>query len=334
MDSETNRAITHRAPRLWDTAWREVEDRPLYYISLLVVFLLAGGLFAVPVWITNQRQLSPLEQTLFQLFLVLLTFLFSWILAKRSEERNVLVNQRALARSAVRRISGIATSANRLIRHIGKCKAELAEGSHWAEMDGVRRDLLVELFDGLARQVEELTDNIAASTEDWRDILPEEFAKREEVERRILHAREAALDEVNGVVAGLRNELAKGTIKTDEQIAELKELMAKQIDNVERKLSVKVEQIRADVAGASTAVPVAGSGVWFEPMVRPPGLEYPHPMARLADLLKPPYSVPAKSMEPLPKPPTAGRPSTRKPEVSEGKPKEAQPPSTSTEKKE
>jgi len=272
MDDVVKQKVGNGWSRFWLKAIADLEARPGYWISLLVILLLTFVIFIWPLRITSQRQLTPLEQTLFQLFLVLLTFLFSWVLAKRTEERNVLANQKSLARSAVRRINGITSSANRLKRSIRRCKDEVAGGAHWTEMEAVRRDLLVELFEGLGSQVEDMTENIAASTEDWRDILPEEFAKREEAERRILHATEVAIDDINKVLAGLREELAKGTVQTGEQISQLKELMGKQIENVENKLSVKVEQIRTDAAGASTAVPYAGSGVLFEPRVKPPFL--------------------------------------------------------------
>jgi hypothetical protein len=238
--------------------WKKVRDRlverPLSFITLLFTLLFIGGLFYWPIKIQRSGKLTDLDQFLFQLFLVGLSGAFSWSLAKRKEEETVLEKQRSLARSAARRIRDITTSAGRLLNEVESCKAELNTHSEWFQLDIVRTRLIIELFDGLARQIIETQSNIAASVEDWRDILPEEFARKEEAEKEILKAQERALHETSALYDKLYSELKKtqeqGGARTSEQIEELSKLVAEQLANVEKGLSIKVEQIRASAGNA------------------------------------------------------------------------------------
>ena len=99
-------------------------------------------------------------------------------------------------------------------------------------MDATQRSLLLELFDGLSRQLTEMQDNIEAAESDWRDILPEEFAKKEEVQREILHAREIAVSEREKAYAELEQAVAHGEARTAEQIAALNQRLGKQLETV------------------------------------------------------------------------------------------------------
>ena len=221
-----------------------------FIIGISCALVLGVGLFVWTVVISRSRQLSPLEQTLFQLFLVALSGLFTWVVAKRSERENVLASQKALARSAVRRINSIAASANRLASNIDRCRSEIASTPVWSNIDPVRQNLLLEMFDGLGRQVAENKDNIAASSQDWRDILPEEFEKQAEAEREILKAREVALEEKRKVILDLQNQIERGNVQTDEQITQLRNLMGEQIANLEKQLLLKIDQIRSQGSGS------------------------------------------------------------------------------------
>lgn len=133
--------------------------------------------------------------------------------AKRSGEA------KALAKSAVRRISSISAAANRLNDRIEARKSAITSGTEWVPADPTQKALLFEQFDGLSRQVAEIRDNIAASEGDWRDILPEEFAKKEEVERKILQEREIAIEAREKAFAEAQQTLKRGEGKTAEQLA-------------------------------------------------------------------------------------------------------------------
>ncbi len=191
-----------------------------------------AGLFYWPIKVTKSGKLTDLEQLLFQLFLVALPATISWALAKRKEEENVLARQKVLAKSAVRRISSIGAAASRLSKIIEGRKTVIASAPEWAKMDATQRSLLLELFDGLSRQLTEMQDNIEAAESDWRDILPEEFAKKEEVQREILHAREIAVSEREKAYAELEQAVAHGEARTAEQIAALNQRLGKQLETV------------------------------------------------------------------------------------------------------
>lgn len=230
---------------LWKRCRSELLARPLFYLVTFVTIVMLVGLFYWPIRVTKYGKLTDLELILFQLFLVALPAAISWALAKRKEEQNVLAKQKALARSAVRRISSIGAAAGRLADVIELRKTAVTSAPQWSEMDTTRKALLYELFDGLSKQVVEIRDNIEASEGDWRDILPEEFAKKEAVEREILRERELAIEEREKTYKELQVALEKGEARTAEQIAALKEAVARQIATVGERLSVKVEQIKS-----------------------------------------------------------------------------------------
>lgn len=225
-------------------AWSELHARPLYYLALLLVLLVALSLSSATIYISQSRPLSPLEQAVVQLLLLFLTFMFSWQLAKRGEEKAVLKSQKSLARSAMRRINGLAKSTSRLRGNIQGSKKEITSGSDFSKMENVPRRLLSEMYDGLETQVAEIHDNIQASVEDWRDILPEEFERGAEAERRILDAREVALKERNELVEAFREQIAQGKFQTSDEV---QILVSQQVENVEKRLSVQIEQIRSEL---------------------------------------------------------------------------------------
>jgi hypothetical protein len=242
---------------LWGKIRSELLNRPLFIFGVAASFILLAAFFYWPIRITKYGKLTELEQVLFQIFLVALPATVSWALAKRKEQQNVLATQKALARSAVRRISNIGAAANRLAEVIEERKSIIRSGTDWSELDSTRRSLLFELFDGLSRQVTEIRDNITASEGDWRDILPEEFAKKEEIEREILKARELAIEEREKAYGEREQALAKGEARSVEQIKALDTRLAKQLENVEQRLTVKVEQIRSQLSRNTSFAPAA-----------------------------------------------------------------------------
>jgi hypothetical protein len=242
---------------LWRRGRSELLHRPLFIFGVVASLILLAAFFYWPIRITKYGKLTELEQLLFQIFLVALPAVVSWALAKRKEQQNVLATQKALARSAVRRISNIGAAANRLAEVIEERKGIIRSGTDWSELDSTRRSLLFELFDGLSRQVTEIRDNITASEGDWRDILPEEFAKKEEVEREILKARELAIEERERAYSEREQALVKGEARSVEQIKALDTRLAKQLESVERRLTVKVEQIRSQLSRNTSFAPAA-----------------------------------------------------------------------------
>ncbi len=272
---------------LWGKCRSELLNRPLFIFGVVTSFIFLAGFFYWPIRVTRYGKLTELEQVLFQIFLVALPAIVSWALAKRKEQQNVLATQKALAKSAVRRISSIGAAANRLAEVIEARKTVIKSGVDWSELDSTRRSLLFELFDGLSRQVAEIRDNITASEGDWRDILPEEFAKKEEIEREILKVRELAIAEREKAYKDREQALAKGEARTAEQITALDTRLAKQLENVEQRLTVKVEQIRSQLSTNTSFTPAA-SGVlinsapssflknaWLNPIAEPlPNIEF------------------------------------------------------------
>jgi hypothetical protein len=244
---------------LWKMCRSELLARPLSLFGLFFSLVMLGALFYWPIKVTKSGKLTDLELLLFQLFLVALPAAISWALAKRKEEQNVLARQKVLARSAVRRISSIGAAASRLSKIIEIRKTAVASAPEWAKMDVTQRSLLFELFDGLSRQLTEMQDNIEASEGDWRDILPEEFAKKKEVEREILQAREIAVSEREKAYAEREQAMAQGEARTAEQIAALNQRLGKQLEAVGERLLLKVEQIRSQLpSGLSPGFAVSG----------------------------------------------------------------------------
>jgi hypothetical protein len=249
MQTESEHESSHKnfVVVLWKRFRSELLARPLFVGGLFTSLVMFAALFYWPIKVTKSGKLTDLEQLLFQIFLVALPASISWALAKRKEEENVLVRQKVLARSAVRRISSIGAAASRLSKIIDVRKTAITSAPEWAKMDATQRSLLFELFDGLSRQLTEMQDNIEASEGDWRDILPEEFAKKKEAEREILQAREIAVREKERAYAELEQALAQGEARTAEQIATLNQRLGKQLETVEERLLLKVEQIRSQL---------------------------------------------------------------------------------------
>jgi hypothetical protein len=230
---------------LWRRLRRELLERPGFVLGTLAALILLAGIFYWPIRVTKYGKLTDMEQMLFQLFLVALSGAISWVLAKRKEEQNVLTKQKALARSAVRRIASIAAASGRLAEITELRKVEMKSASEWNQINATQRILLYELVAGLSRQIAEMRDNIEASEGDWRDILPEEFAKKQQAETEILKAREAAIKEQQRALEELQKVLLQGEARTAQEIAALKETFASQLSATAESLSVKVEQIRS-----------------------------------------------------------------------------------------
>jgi hypothetical protein len=243
---------------LWKRFRNELLARPGFVFGIILAVLLLAALFYWPVRITRYGKLNDLDQVLFQLFLVALSGAISWVLAKRQEERNVLAKQKALANSAVRRIASIAAAAARLGEAIEARKVQAKSSTDWIEMEATHRILMFELFDSLSRQVMEMRDNIEASEGDWRDILPEEFAKKEQAESEILKAREVALQQKQKVLEELQQALTRGEARTAEQISALKAGFAQQLQATAQNLSLTIEQIRSRLPSTVVASGVSG----------------------------------------------------------------------------
>ncbi len=204
-------------------------------VGLVVVVVLIGTFFSSAIWITSGRALTPLEQTLFQGILIILTFLFSWILAKRKEEENVLAKQKALAKSAARRIVGIARSVARLGDLLSKANREVSDKSGLYRMGRHPKALLLEKLSSFGTQLVELKDNVEGSIGDWRDILPEEFEKVEEIHRTSVEAQEDMRAELRKFREEIEQKGEKESKKREELDQKIVELAKKYDERIDRK---------------------------------------------------------------------------------------------------
>ena len=236
---------------IWQKCRSELIKRPQLYAGVVLGVIAFAAMFYWPVKVTSTGKMTDLQQVLFQMCIVAFSVFFSWILAKKSEETNILAKQRALASSAVRRISGILAAATRLGAAIEVRKEAVKAASVWRDVDPVRALLIWEYFDSLGKHVTEMRDNIVASENDWRDILPEEFAKKEEIESEIRQAEEGALHERKLVLDKLEHELnaniLQGQLKNSEQRAALAKNFRAQLESVSEKLSLKIQDIRSQL---------------------------------------------------------------------------------------
>ena len=244
------------------------EGSSKFWMFLSVVILAIVVLFLFRLHITVQRSLTPFEETVSDLFLVFLTFAFTWLLAKRDEDLNVLAKQKALARSALRRITGIGESAARLVNNLSQARRELASAPLWRELDQPRRRLLLEILNGLGRQLVEMRGTIDASAEDWGEILPEELAKIKRAQEQILQQEQHAFEAVASEVRRLQELVRDGQLKANE----LKHLVEERTATIEGKTRLEIERIRKEIRpfgltgiGGLDAYSLPASGILIPP---------------------------------------------------------------------
>ena len=210
----------------------------LLFVILAAVLIL----FGFRLYVTVHRTLSPFEGTVSDALFLFLSLAFTWGVAKRDEERKIMARQKALAKSALRRVTGIAESAARLLASLSEARKELRSDSLWKELDEPRRRVLLEILNSLTQQLLEMRGTIVASTEDWGEILPDELDKIKTAQQRILQQEEQALDAIAAEMERLEKLVQEGRLKEDE----LKRLIEEKTANIENKMRLEIERIRSE----------------------------------------------------------------------------------------
>ena len=157
---------------------------PWLGFALLVVSALV---IAGQVWVSAERQLTPLETGLFNALIFVFGLVGSVVVSahySRKQNSRDLEHARAeyrqLARPALRRVVAISASTSRVTGEIAQRHARLSE----TDEESVSTDAMEEWVAGLHGQMELLRDHLAAAVADWRELLPEEFEKAEEAARQ------------------------------------------------------------------------------------------------------------------------------------------------------
>ncbi len=178
---------------------RDIRQRTLWYIFLVLVVIVFAAILLAALYRVQKAELTLTEQILIQFSLVFLGAILAWLVAKRDEERNILSKQKALAKSAVRRILGISRSAARHRNLLRGAVREVSDESGLYRMSKAQKALLLEKLSLFEQQLAELRDNIEDSIGDWRDILPEEFEKVQEFNRTVSEAQEEMREQLEKV---------------------------------------------------------------------------------------------------------------------------------------
>jgi hypothetical protein len=103
---------------------------------------------------------------------------------------------------------------------------------------------------------------------------------KRQAEAEIFEAREMALQQKQRVLEELQQALARGEVRTQEQISALREAFASKLDATAQSLSLKVEQIQSRLPSA--VVPSA-SGLYLLSGVDPSPLKFDNPFFKIPD---------------------------------------------------
>lgn len=133
--------------------------------------LMAGGM----IYASTVRPLSPLENTLFQLWILASGLAGSYIFGRQAARAAAEEMVKPAARSAFRRVLGLYGSLSRLAERLQEVEQDSS---------GSRQ------LDVVAALVQEQLASVTDAMEDWRDLVPEDVA---EVEER-LRTRSAGLE--------------------------------------------------------------------------------------------------------------------------------------------
>ena len=126
---------------------------PIFLV--VVAFIIAG----YSIFISSQRTLTSLEETLLQAFMLVSGLVGSFYLGKQSAADAAKQIIKPHARSAFRRLISLYESLSRVGVEIGNSKETQSEALTIAKMEAIIVEQLATADDAL---------------EDWRDIVPEE----------------------------------------------------------------------------------------------------------------------------------------------------------------
>lgn len=127
-----------------------------FAITLIILAIMVA---IIQIFISSQRQLSSLENTLLQIFSLLLSFIGSYLIGKHSATDAAKEIIKPHARSAFRRLMSLYTSLSRVAIEIARSKEHQSKEITLERMEVIVIEQLATADDAL---------------EDWRDIIPEE----------------------------------------------------------------------------------------------------------------------------------------------------------------
>ncbi len=215
----------------------EIRGRIGWYLFLSLLVLAFVAILAAALFRVQTGELTLIEQILIQFSLTFLGAVFAWLVAKRAEERNILSKQKALAKSAVRRILGISRTAARHRDLLRTAVSEVSDESGLYRMSKAQKALLLEKLSLFEQQLAELRDNIDDSIGDWRDILPEEFEKVQEFNRTVSEAQEEMSEQLEKVRAEIEQKGEEESKKREELDNRIVENLKKFDERLGRKWS-------------------------------------------------------------------------------------------------
>lgn len=201
------------------------------------------------IWVSAKRALTPLETGLFNGLTVVIGLVGSvlvsgyyWRKQSSRDVENARTNYQQLARPAWRRVVSIETSLARIQGSIAEHAARLAEDP---EGKLLQPQAQAQWVDGLRRQVEHVGDHITAAIEDWRELLPEDFAALVEEQKRVTAAL-AELADRRKRMQELEDELRQKDAQVNAMAADQGQAEETSAQEVEA-AKAEAEKLRADL---------------------------------------------------------------------------------------
>lgn len=212
------------------------------------IFLILGISFVVAIFVlggqvASRRSLTPFEFYLLSGFAILVSGLISFFGGQKVIRDEVKNSLKGEAQKALRRIIVISESTRRISENVQQKLNRLRVSSEVKTEKS--NELILEYFDGIGNQIKDLMTNIKASVEDWRDILPEEFKKKDEQNKKLVEASEKAIQEKDAIERKYKTELKK--YKEDETKREaLIKALRGELDSTVEKYQVEIAKIKSE----------------------------------------------------------------------------------------
>jgi hypothetical protein len=199
--------------RPWTVAWGSI----LVLVGFLVIIC------AVVVSARREGGLSPFEQLLFSVLMLVLSTGGSALMAEHYARRQGIREYQQLARPALRRVTELQGSVNGIQRYLLERRGLLVSGQSPA------LEVVQEWLDGALTLLEAQGGQLRASVADWQELLPADYQMLQGVLQR--QDQIEALRVLEGTLSA-REETDEATRK---HLAELQEQIARlQVDQVMR----------------------------------------------------------------------------------------------------
>lgn len=210
--------------------------------SFVIAIVLYSGIVA------TYRDLNSLEYVFLAVLGILVSAFISYFLGKKSLREEAKKGLEGEAKKALRRITVISESAVRIYRNVQE-KLDVFTSASEAKSK-ISNELVHEYFYGIANQMKDLTTNIGASVEDWRDILPEEFKKLDEQNKKLAEAYEKAIQEKDEIKRRYQQDLKEQKKDKAEREALVRALRG-ELASTHEKYQAEIEKIKSEYASIS-----------------------------------------------------------------------------------